>query len=54
MNEWNFRLGFRGCLVLQRLIRWKHDGHDMQEWVDAKAPDLKDYYAALARAGGKT
>ena len=46
MNDWNFRQGFRGKLVLQRLIEWDDDGHQMAMWRDATVEDLRDYYAA--------
>ena len=47
MNDWNFRQGFRGKLVLQRLIEWSDDGHQMAMWRDATVEDLRDYYAAI-------
>lgn len=47
MNNWNFRQGFRGRMVLQRLIEWKDDGHPMVMWRDATVEDLSDYYAAI-------
>jgi hypothetical protein len=47
MNNWNFRQGFRGRLVLQRLIEWSNDGLEMAMWRDATVEDLRDYYAAI-------
>jgi hypothetical protein len=47
MNNWNFRQGFRGRVVLQRLIEWEDDGHPMAMWRDATVEDLRDYYATI-------
>jgi hypothetical protein len=47
MKNWNFRQGFRGRLVLQRLIEWSNDGLEMAMWRDATVEDLRDYYAAI-------
>ena len=47
MNDWNFRQGFRGKLVLQRLIDWDDDGYQMAMWRDATVEDLRDYCAAI-------
>ncbi len=51
MTEWNFRKGFRGRMVLQRLVEWDDDGRRMAMWRDATVEDLRDYYAALAAKG---
>ena len=53
MNTWNFRKGFRGRLILQRLIEWGEDGHLMAMWRDATVEDLRDYYADITKATGK-
>lgn len=47
MNNWNFRKGFLGRLVLQRLVEWEDDGHPYAMWRDATVFDLRDYYKAL-------
>lgn len=54
MSKWNFRQGFRGRLVLQRLIEWEDDGQRMWMWRDATVEDLRDYYAAIEAAHGIT
>ena len=51
MNDWNFRQGFRGKLVLQRLIEWSDDGYERATWRDATVEDLRDYYAAIQARG---
>ena len=50
MNDWNFRRGFRGKLVLQRLIEWSDDGYERAMWRDATVEDLRDYYTAIKDA----
>jgi hypothetical protein len=47
MKNWNFRQGFRGRLVLQRLLEWSDDGDEWAMWRDATVEDLRDYYAAI-------
>ncbi len=45
LNEWQFRISWRGCLVLQRKIKWKGMAQDYLNWEDATVGDLRDYYA---------
>ena len=47
MNNWNFRKGFFGRVILQRFIEWSEDGMQMGKWQDATVQDLRDYYAAI-------
>ena len=53
MDNWNFRQGFRGRMVLQRLVEWEDDGHRMAMWKDATVEDLRDYYADILKATGE-
>lgn len=44
-TQWNFRVNWRGKLILQRLVSWVDDGHEYCKWRDATAFDLRDYYS---------
>lgn len=43
MNEWRFRKGFWGTLILQRLVP-DHEAQYGQCWRDADVGDLQAYY----------
>lgn len=49
-NKWRFRSSWRGRLILQRLIEWRDDGHDMCQWRDATVEDLPDYVRGVGSA----
>lgn len=44
MNDYQFRTNFIGQLILQRRVVWTNG---TTGWQDAKAEDLRDYYAEL-------
>ena len=56
MNEWNFRRSWwTGKLILQRYHKYYGDfGKEFGFWKDADVSDLKDYFAAIAKATGET
>ena len=48
MNRYQFRINWRGKLILQRLYTWRGPYGDSEcEWRDADAGDLRDYYQQL-------
>ena len=53
MNEWNFRRGLFGHVILQRYVTWDFDGMEMGQWRDATVADLRDYYAVITKSIGE-
>lgn len=49
MNDYRFRIGWRGKLVLQRRIKYYNINMYMHDycWRDATVEDLKHYYKEL-------
>ena len=49
MNDYRFRIGWRGKLVLQRRVKYYNINMYMHDylWRDATVEDLKHYYKEL-------